>query len=196
MAAWEASTSRSAILEGVKTSQRACSRGRAARPANPVSPGAGRGPSARPLANVLVGENGSAPRHRRESRSRACVPHNGQRTREARSRKRVSRRDGPSPSCRGFRPPHERGVRSLETGAAAHAPHRRVRSPCATRIDELFEDDLARDGLRDLQHGREIQLLDRRADRGARVGGRALPPSGAGTARRAAAPCRRRPIAR
>ena len=43
-------------------------------------------------------------------------------------------------------------------------------------VDELFEHDLARDGLRDLQHGRELQPLDRLADRGARVGGRFFLP--------------------
>ena len=30
------------------------------------------------------------------------------------------------------------------------------------RLDQLFKDDLARDGLRHLDYGREIQMLDRR----------------------------------
>ena len=33
------------------------------------------------------------------------------------------------------------------------------------RIEQLFEDHLARDGLRDLDHGREVELFERGADR-------------------------------
>ena len=44
------------------------------------------------------------------------------------------------------------------------------------RVDQFFEDDLARDGLRHLDHGREVELFDRRPDRACWVG-RGLPLS-------------------
>ena len=37
------------------------------------------------------------------------------------------------------------------------------------RVDQLLDHDFARDGLQDLQHGREFQLLDRRTDRATRI---------------------------
>ena len=39
------------------------------------------------------------------------------------------------------------------------------------RIEQLFEHDLARDGLRHLDHGREIEVFDRCADRARRSSG-------------------------
>src|SRR5262249_44907767 len=42
------------------------------------------------------------------------------------------------------------------------------------RLDQLFQDDLARDRLRDLDHRREVELVDRRADGGRLTGSRRL----------------------
>ena len=38
------------------------------------------------------------------------------------------------------------------------------------RVDQLFKDDLPRDGLRHFDHGGEIKLFDRRSDRPLRAG--------------------------
>src|SRR6202011_1868516 len=43
---------------------------------------------------------------------------------------------------------------------------------------ELTEDDLARNGLRDLEHGREVEGFDLRAGRARRTGHRFFPPGG------------------
>ena len=40
------------------------------------------------------------------------------------------------------------------------------------RLDQFFEDDLARDGLRHFDHGREVEVFDRRRDRARRTGRR------------------------
>ena len=44
------------------------------------------------------------------------------------------------------------------------------------RVDQLLQHDLARDSLRDLDHGREIEVFDRRPDRARRSRAPALPP--------------------
>ncbi len=44
------------------------------------------------------------------------------------------------------------------------------------RVDQLFQDDLARDRLRHLDHGREVEMFDRRADRAGRPGRRLFRP--------------------
>ena len=40
------------------------------------------------------------------------------------------------------------------------------------RVEQLLQDDLARDGLRHLDHGREVEVFDRRPDRARRSGRR------------------------
>ena len=50
---------------------------------------------------------------------------------------------------------------------------RRPRARCAARMSvsmQLFQHDLARDGLRHLDHGREVEVFDRRCDRARRTG--------------------------
>ena len=44
------------------------------------------------------------------------------------------------------------------------------------RVDQLFQHDFARDGLRHLDHGREVEVFDRRPDR-ARSERAQAPPS-------------------
>ena len=44
------------------------------------------------------------------------------------------------------------------------------------RVDQFLQHHLARDGLRYLDHGREVEVFDRRPDRARRAGRYALPP--------------------
>ena len=44
------------------------------------------------------------------------------------------------------------------------------------RVDQFFQDNLARDGLRHLDHGREVEVFDRRRDRARRAGRRLFRP--------------------
>ena len=47
----------------------------------------------------------------------------------------------------------------------------RVLDRCAhERVEQLLQHDLARDCLRDLDHGREVEMFDRRRDRARRSG--------------------------
>ena len=122
-------------------------------------------------------KTGSGPRHRRESRSPACAGHSEEPTPAARPRSRASSRRctitvsplvvasavDPQLIPRGQNQQTSLGAGLLDRGAHE-------------RVDQLFQNDLARDGLRHLDHGREVEVFDRRSDRARRAGRWLLPP--------------------